>query len=182
MTSLQLPAKNKQFLCNETIGRIHFDFWWALELLHQAWWSCSDGEDNFWKMKIAIFLCNFEFYGHTPNLAYSGMQPWKQSLRESGDHDHFPLSAVMCISPELSWFSRRISHFISQWYKQWFLGPFTRIHISTCTLNGGNDQIPGLHPPEAPYMTVLTKNVIGVIRVIVISFQLWALIFLRDHM
>ena len=37
-------------------------------------------------------------------------------------------------------------------------------------------------PPEAPYMTVLTKNVIGVIRVIVISFQLWALIFLRDHM
>ena len=36
--------------------------------------------------------------------------------------------------------------------------------------------------PEAPYMTVLTKNVIGVIRVIVISFQLWALIFLRDHM
>ena len=31
-------------------------------------------------------------------------------------------------------------------------------------------------------MTVLTKNVIGVIRVIVISFQLWALIFLRDHM
>ena len=36
--------------------------------------------------------------------------------------------------------------------------------------------------PEAPYMTVMTKNVIGVIRVIVISFQLWALIFLRDHM
>ena len=40
----------------------------------------------------------------------------------------------------------------------------------------------GAAAPEAPYMTVLTKNVIGVICVIVISFQLWALIFLRDHM
>ena len=38
------------------------------------------------------------------------------------------------------------------------------------------------HTPEALYVTVLTKNVIGVIRVIVISFQFWALIFLRDHM
>ena len=94
---------------------------------------------------LPILVCNLE------------SKVWG-NLRESGDHDHFPLSAVMCISPELSWFSRRISHFISQWYKQWFLGLFTRIHISTCTLNGGNDQIPGLHLPIHQYGNKLVLN------------------------
>ena len=110
--------------------------WWGRQLLKNE--DCN-------------FLCNFEFYGHSPNLAYSLVcnlesKVWR-NLRESGDHDHFPLSAVMCISPKLSWFSRRISHFISKWYKQWFLGTFTRIHISANTLNYGNDQIRRLHPP-----------------------------------
>ena len=51
-----------------------------------------------------------------------------------------------------------------------------------CFLPLKSSHYPSRPAPEAPYMTVLTKNVIGVIRVIVISFQLWALIFLRDHM